>query len=193
MASGKGTVAAPPGKARSAAALTQAGHQEEDSESSSEDSDSEGGAPTAVAPAQVRPCLPLRLFSPPQCWEPPPSLHTLTACPLRLSCLCAQSIPCVSFQAKSSGKVLQVRSASGPTKGPLQKAGPAAPQVTVNRSKEDLESSSEESDSEEEASTAVTPAQVRPQEGQLHSLTLSRPHWSAPKGAMEKDDSGVSP
>ncbi|KAF6281448.1 treacle ribosome biogenesis factor 1 [Rhinolophus ferrumequinum] len=116
VTSGKGTVAAPPGKARSAAALTQAGHQEEDSESSSEDSDSEGGAPAAVAPAQ----------------------------------------------AKSSGKVLQVKSASGPTKGPLQKAGPAAPQVMVDRSKEDLESSSEESDSEEEASAAVTPAQAKP-------------------------------
>lgn len=117
VASGKGTVAAAPGKARSAAALTQAGHQEEDSESSSEeDSDSDGAAPAAVAPAQ----------------------------------------------AKSSGKVLQVRSASGPTKGPLQKAGPAAPQVTVDRSKEDLESSSEESDSEEEAPAAVTPAQAKP-------------------------------
>nr|XP_019589952.1 PREDICTED: treacle protein isoform X2 [Rhinolophus sinicus] len=117
VASGKGTVAAAPGKARSAAALTQAGHQEEDSESSSEeDSDSDGGPPAAVAPAQ----------------------------------------------AKSSGKVLQVRSASGPTKGPLQKAGPAAPQVTVDRSKEVLESSSEESDSDEEASAAVTPAQAKP-------------------------------
>lgn len=102
----------------------------------------------------------------------------------------------MSFQAKSSGKVLQIRPASGPTKDTPQKTGPAATQVKIKRPKEDLESSEEESDSEEEASAAMTPAQVRslmrPQEGWLCSLTLSHPHWSTPQGAMGKDSSGVS-
>lgn len=102
----------------------------------------------------------------------------------------------MSFQAKSLGKVLQIRPASGPTKDTPQKTGPAATQVKIERSKENSESSEEESDSEEEASVAMTPAQVmslmRPQEGRLYSLTPSRPHWSTPQGAMGKDSSGVS-
>lgn len=192
----KGAVPAPPGKAGSTAALTQARKQEGDSESSSEEeSDSDGEAPAA----QVRP-LSVRLFSPPQCWEPSPSAHRDSVYPLGLLCLCAQ--PCiglshlilsVSFQAKSSGKVLQVKSASGPTIVPPQKAGPAATKVKVERSKEDPESSSEESDSEEEASSAMTPAQVRPQEGQLRNLILSCPRWSALQGAVRKDSIWVLP
>ncbi|XP_062942251.1 treacle protein isoform X2 [Cynocephalus volans] len=74
-------------------------------------------------------------------------------------------------QAKPSGKILQVRPASGPAKVPLrkgatavspQKARPVATQVKAERSKEDSESSKESSDSEEEAPVARTPAQAKP-------------------------------
>ncbi|XP_008564118.1 PREDICTED: treacle protein [Galeopterus variegatus] len=74
-------------------------------------------------------------------------------------------------QAKPSGKILQVRPASGPAKAPLrkgatavspQKARPVDTQVKAERSKEDSESSKESSDSEEEAPVARTPAQAKP-------------------------------
>ena len=94
-------------------------------------------------------------------------------------------IPYVLFQAKSSGTVVQVSSASGPTKEPPQKAGPEATQVKVKKAKEGSRNIKEESDSEEEVSTTMTPAQVSLQP----SCTLSGPHWLAPQGAMGKDGS----
>lgn len=118
---------------------------------------------------------------------------------LSVSCVCTQPcsllpllILCVSLQAKSSGKILQVKSATGPAKGPPQKTGPVATQIKVERSKEDSESSEDESESEEEVPAAVTPAQVRPQEGQPQSLTLGRSQ-AAPQGAVGRDGSGAPP
>ncbi|XP_072612987.1 treacle protein isoform X7 [Vulpes vulpes] len=64
-------------------------------------------------------------------------------------------------QAKSSGKIPQVRAASGPAKGPPQKAGPAATQAKAEMSKDDSESSEEESESEEEAPAAMAPVQAK--------------------------------
>ncbi|EHB16003.1 Treacle protein [Heterocephalus glaber] len=84
----------------------------------------------------------------------------------------AQTLTTNSSQAKPSGKILQVRPASGPTKGllgkgaapkPPQKSGPVAIQVKAEKSKDDSESSEESSDSEEEAPAAVTPAQAKPE------------------------------
>ncbi|XP_058136956.1 treacle protein isoform X2 [Dasypus novemcinctus] len=83
----------------------------------------------------------------------------------------AEALTTSPAQAKPSGKTIQVRPASGPTKGPVgrgaapappQKAWPAATQVKAERSREDSESSEEESDSEEEAPAAGTPAQAKP-------------------------------
>nr|XP_044988108.1 treacle protein isoform X3 [Jaculus jaculus] len=77
-----------------------------------------------------------------------------------------------SSQVKTSEKILQVRAASVSAKGtpgkrtipaPLGKTGPIATQGKAERPKQDMESSSsEESDSEEEAPTAVSALQVRP-------------------------------
>ncbi|XP_069340028.1 treacle protein isoform X2 [Eulemur rufifrons] len=53
--SGKGTMAVLPGKAGTAAPFAQVGKQEDPTSSSEESSDSEGEAPTAVAPAQAKP------------------------------------------------------------------------------------------------------------------------------------------
>uniref|UniRef100_A0A452SK20 Treacle ribosome biosis factor 1 n=1 Tax=Ursus americanus TaxID=9643 RepID=A0A452SK20_URSAM len=65
-------------------------------------------------------------------------------------------------QAESSGKVLQVRAASGPAKGPPQKAGPVATQGKAEVSKDDSDSSEEEPDSEEEVPAAMAAAQAKP-------------------------------
>ena len=92
------------------------------------------------------------------------SLHT--------AILCAPSPDpvCLSLQAKSSGKIIQVTAASRPATGPPQKAGPAATQGKAEKRKDESESSEEESDSEEEAPAAVAPAQVA-REGLPHGLT----------------------
>lgn len=83
-------------------------------------------------------------------------------------------IPFISFQVKPSGKTPQVKAASAsakesPRKGvppvPPGKVGPAAGQAKKGAGEEDPDSSTEESDSEEEAPTAVpptrSPVQVR--------------------------------
>uniref|UniRef100_A0A8C9ALT2 Treacle ribosome biosis factor 1 n=1 Tax=Prolemur simus TaxID=1328070 RepID=A0A8C9ALT2_PROSS len=66
--SGKGTIPVLPGKAGTAAPFAQVGKQEDPTSSSEESSDSEGEAPTAVAPAQAKPSgkiLPARPASSP--------------------------------------------------------------------------------------------------------------------------------
>lgn len=87
------------------------------------------------------------------------SVHTYSGLPLL--------ILCISLQEKSLGKVLQAKPASGPAKGPPQKAGPVAIQVKAEKPMEDSESSEESSDSadSEETPAAMTTAQVRPGEG----------------------------
>lgn len=185
--SAKSAVPALPQKARAVAA--QVAKWEEDSEScSEEESDSEGEALRTAALIQVRPLLSgssLRLSAGSPIPLRSPCLLTLSvSLSLRLCTKphfgCSPLSLCVLLQAKSSGKVLQVRPASGPTQGPPQKAGPAATQVKTQRSKEDSESSEEESDSEDEAPTAKTPAQVAAPAG-----------GAAPQGAVGEDGSGA--
>nr|XP_033709334.1 treacle protein isoform X9 [Tursiops truncatus] len=172
---GKGATPAPPGKA---------GRPEEDSESSSEESDSEEETPAAQTLLQAKPLgknSQVRAAS--AASTGPSAKSAVPALPQKARAVAAQvakweedSESCSEeesdsegealrtaalTQAKSSGKVLQVRPASGPTQGPPQKAGPAATQVKTQRSKEDSESSEEESDSEDEAPTAKTPAQAK--------------------------------
>ncbi|XP_059949622.1 treacle protein isoform X3 [Mesoplodon densirostris] len=184
----KGAPSAPPGKAGPAAIQAQTRGQEEDSESSSEESDSEGEASTAVphttSLAQAKPLgksSQVRAAS--ATGTGPSAKSAVPALPRKARAVAAQvakwdedsessseeesdsegeAVRAAALaQAKSSGKVLQGRPASGPTQGPPQKAGPAAAQVEAKRSKEDSESSEEESDSEDEAPTAKTPAQAK--------------------------------
>ncbi|KAM5214327.1 treacle protein isoform 7-T8 [Hipposideros larvatus] len=182
---GKGATPAPPGKAGPAAVQAKAGRPEEDSESSSEASDSEGEAPASKTPLQAKSSgkpTQVKAVSAPA--KESPRKGVIPAPPGKAGPAAVQAkagrpedsessseasdsegeapAAVAPAQAKSSGKVLQVRSASGPTKCSPQKAGPTATQLKVERPKKDVESSSEESDSDEEASTAVTPAQAKP-------------------------------
>ncbi|KAM5301771.1 treacle protein isoform 3-T3 [Glossophaga mutica] len=185
----KAALPVPCGKAGPAAAQAKAGRPEEDSESSSEESDSDGEAPAAVpvtsnlaqakhsgknaqgratsatgslgkgaAPAPPGKAGPAATSA--QAWKQEQDSESSS----EEESDSDQEAPAAvaSVQAKSSGKVLQVRSASGPTKGPIQKAGPEATQVKVKKAKEDSKSIKEESDSEEEVSAAMTPAQALP-------------------------------
>nr|KAF6449087.1 treacle ribosome biogenesis factor 1 [Rousettus aegyptiacus] len=184
----KGATPAAPGKAGPAAAQTKTGRQEEDSESSSEESDNEE-APAAKTPLQAKPSgkIPQVKAASATAKESPRKGATPVA-PGKAGPAAVQTkagrqeedsessseesdsegaapaaVPVTTTlaQAKSSGKVLQIRPASGPTKDTPQKTGPAATQVKIERSKENSESSEEESDSEEEASVAMTPAQAK--------------------------------
>ncbi|XP_036097173.1 treacle protein isoform X2 [Molossus molossus] len=183
----KGAVPAPPGKAGPAAAQAKAGRPEEASESSSEESDSEEEAPAAApVTSNLAQAKPLGKNSQSRAASamgpsgkgtvPVPAGKAGSAATLAQARKQEEDsessseesssdgeMPAVvtSAQAKSSGKVLQVRSASNPIKGSPQKAGPAATQVKVRRSKEELESIKEESDSVEEASAAMTPTQAK--------------------------------
>ncbi|XP_007448112.1 PREDICTED: treacle protein isoform X1 [Lipotes vexillifer] len=186
LSPGKGAPPAPRGKAEPAAIQAQTRGQEEDSESSSEESDSEGEASTAVphttSLAQAKPLGKNSQVRAASATSTGPSAKSaVPALPQKARAVATQvakweedSESCSEeesdsegealrtaalAQAKSSGKVLQVKPASGPTQGPPQKAGPAATQT--KRSKEDSESSEEESDSEDEAPTAKTPAQAK--------------------------------
>ncbi|XP_022445832.1 treacle protein isoform X3 [Delphinapterus leucas] len=188
LSPGKGAPPAPRGKAGPAAIQAQTRGQEEDSESSSEESDSEGEASTAVPhTTSLAQAKPLRKNSQVRAASAtstgPSAKSAVPALPQKARAVAAQVAKweedsesgseeesdsegealrtAALTQAKSSGKVLQVRPASGPTQGPPQKAGPAAAQVKTKRSKEDSESSEEESDSEDEAPTAKTPAQAK--------------------------------
>lgn len=102
---GKGTVPAPAGKAGCAATLAQARKREEDSESSSEESGSEGEMPAVVTSAQVRP-LPVRLFS--------PRPHSAGVPSLSVRCDCRSLVsPCPDLMCLIPGKVLR-ESSPGP-------------------------------------------------------------------------------
>ncbi|XP_027462662.2 treacle protein isoform X1 [Zalophus californianus] len=171
----KGAPPVPPGKAGSAAAQVGTGKGEEDPESSTEESDSEGEAPAAVppakSPAQAKPMgqnSQVRAASgpvkgPPQKVGPAaPRVGKQEEGSESSSEEESDSEGEAPAQAKSSGKVLQVRAASGPAKGSPQKAWPVATQGKAEGSKDDSESSEEESDSEEEAPAAVAPAQAKP-------------------------------
>ncbi|XP_057168244.1 treacle protein isoform X6 [Ursus arctos] len=169
---GKGATPAPPGKAGPAAAQAKAGKPEEDSESSSEEeSDSEEEAPAAKTPLQAKPLgqnAQVRAASG-SVKGPPPKVGP-AATPVGKQEEDSESSSEeesdsegeAPAQAESSGKVLQVRAASGPAKGPPQKAGPVATQGKAEVSKDDSDSSEEESDSEEEAPAAMAAAQAKP-------------------------------
>ncbi|KAF6083236.1 treacle ribosome biogenesis factor 1 [Phyllostomus discolor] len=194
----KAAVPVPPGKAGPAAAQAKAGRPEEDSESSSEESDSDGEAPTAVpvtsnlaqakrsgenaqgkassatgppgkgaAPAPPGKAGPAATSA--QAWKQEQDSESSSEEESDSDGEAPAAV--ASAQAKSSGKVVQVRSASGPTTGPPQKAGPEATQVKVKKAKEDSKSIKEESDSEEEVSAAMTPAQAK--------LAVKTPHTKA--------------
>ncbi|XP_012583482.1 PREDICTED: treacle protein isoform X2 [Condylura cristata] len=169
----------------------QAMKQEEDSDSSVEESDSEGESPVAVPPT-TSPAQAKSLGKKPQARVasttdmapsgkghiPVPPGKAGSVAPLTQTGKQEEDsessseesdsegevvATAATAQANSSGKILPVRSASGPTKGPFQKTVPLATQLETKKSKEDLESSEEESsDSEEETPTAVTPAQAKP-------------------------------
>ncbi|XP_069932418.1 treacle protein isoform X5 [Oryctolagus cuniculus] len=196
----KGTLPVAPGKTGPAATQAQVGKLEVDSESSSKESDSDEETPAAmgvtVSPAQVKPSGKNSWVRPaPTVGAGPSGKGTGLAPPGKAAPAApltqvvkpedesdssseeesdseGETTPAVSAtQAKPPGKILQVRPASGPTKGPLgkdvamapsQKLGPGATQVKAERAKENSESSEESSDSVEEAPTATTPAQAKP-------------------------------
>ncbi|XP_064452735.1 treacle protein isoform X5 [Mirounga angustirostris] len=171
----KGAPPVPPGKAGPAASQVGKGKGEEDPERSTEESDSQEEAPAAVppakSPAQAKPVgqnSQIRAASGPV--KGPPQKVGPAATPVGKQEEGSESSSEeesdnegeAPAQAKSSGKILQVRAASGPAKGPPRKAGPVATQGKAEGSKDDSESSEEESDSEEEAPAAVAPAQAKP-------------------------------
>lgn len=155
----RGQVSVPAAGKAAAPAAQAPGPVEDDSESSEEETDIEGEAPTPVRPREGReqPCA-------------SPTAH------LRMPSIpCPSAFPALilflSLQAKPSEKTTQVRTASAPTKGSPRKGaappppGKTGPTVAQARKKKDSESSSEEeSDSDGETPAAVTTAQVRPNE-----------------------------
>ncbi|XP_023594915.1 treacle protein [Trichechus manatus latirostris] len=194
----KGAAPAPPGKTGPVA--TQTGKPEEDSESSSEEeSDSGEQTPAAknltVSVAQAKPSGKMPQVRPTSVLGTGPSGKGAVLTPPGKAAPVAPQAEVgkteedsessseeesdsegeapaavTPVQAKLSGKTVQVKPASGPTKGPLgkgatsappQKAGPVVTQVKAERPKEDSESS-EESESEEEAPAAMTSAQTKP-------------------------------
>uniref|UniRef100_A0A2K5VX70 Treacle ribosome biosis factor 1 n=1 Tax=Macaca fascicularis TaxID=9541 RepID=A0A2K5VX70_MACFA len=180
----KGAAPAPPGKTGPAVAKAQTGKQEEDSQSSSEESDSEEEAPVQVKPLgknpQVKPAS--TMGTGPLGKGPGPVLPG-KAGPTTPSAQVGKwedsdssseessdsddgEVPTAvaPAQEKSLGKVFQAKPASGPAKGPPQKAGPVAIQVKAEKPMEDSESSEESSDSADSAETpaAMTAAQAKP-------------------------------
>uniref|UniRef100_A0A2K5LU42 Treacle ribosome biosis factor 1 n=1 Tax=Cercocebus atys TaxID=9531 RepID=A0A2K5LU42_CERAT len=185
----KGAAPAPPRKTGPAATQAQAGKQEEDSGSSSEESDSDRDAPAAMNAAQVKPVGKNPQVKPastmgtgPLGKGPGPVLPGKVG-PTTPSAQVGKwedsdssseessdsddgEVPTAvaPAQEKSLGKVLQAKPASGPAKGPPQKAGPVAIQVKAEKPMEDSESSEESSDSadSEETPAAMTAAQAKP-------------------------------
>uniref|UniRef100_A0A8I5NEZ6 Treacle ribosome biosis factor 1 n=1 Tax=Papio anubis TaxID=9555 RepID=A0A8I5NEZ6_PAPAN len=179
----------PPRKTGPAATQAQAGKQEEDSGSSSEESDSDREAPAAMNAAQVKPLGKNPQVKPastmgtgPLGKGPGPVLPGKVG-PTTPSAQVGKwedsdssseessdsddgEVPTAvaPAQEKSLGKVLQAKPASGPAKGPPQKAGPVAIQVKAEKPMEDSESSEESSDSadSEETPAAMTAAQAKP-------------------------------
>uniref|UniRef100_A0A8D2B0C7 Treacle ribosome biosis factor 1 n=1 Tax=Sciurus vulgaris TaxID=55149 RepID=A0A8D2B0C7_SCIVU len=97
-------------------------------------------------------------------------------------------------QVKATEKIFQARTVTASAKGipgkgatvtPPGKAGPVAPQATVGRPKEELESSSEEeSDSEEETPATAALLQTKPSGKSPHVRDISTPAKESPrKGA----------
>ncbi|XP_033036480.1 treacle protein isoform X7 [Trachypithecus francoisi] len=182
----KGAAPAPPRKTGPAATQAQAGKQEDDSGSSSEESDSDREAPAAMNAAQVKPLGKNPQVKPASTMGTGPlgkgagPVLPGKVGPTTPSAQVGKwedsdssseessdsddgEVPTAvaPAQEKSLGKVLQAKPASGPAKGPPQKAGPVAIQVKAERPMEDSESSEELSDSEE-APAAVTAAQAKP-------------------------------
>ncbi|KAL4822373.1 hypothetical protein H8958_004214 [Nasalis larvatus] len=185
----KGAAPAPPRKTGPAATQAQAGKQEDDSGSSSEESDSDREAPAAMNAAQVKPLGKNPQVKPASTMGTGPlgkgagPVLPGKVGPTTPSAQVGKwedsdssseessdsddgEVPTAvaPAQEKSLGKVLQAKPASGPTKGPPQKAGPVAIQVKAEKPMEDSESSEESSDSvdSEEAPAAVTAAQAKP-------------------------------
>ncbi|XP_060037213.1 treacle protein isoform X6 [Erinaceus europaeus] len=187
----------------------QAGKQE-DSESSSEESssDSEEETPAAKTPPQGKPSgkiTQVKAASAPAKDSPrkdtpplPPSRTGPTATQVKAQAgkqedsessseeesESEEEAPVVvnPAQAKSSGKVLQVKLTSSPAKRPPQNTGSVVSQVKAKRAKEDSDSSTELSDSEEEDSTA-----------QVKSVGKSPPVKAAPSVATGSSKSGSTP
>uniref|UniRef100_A0A2K6L3Q1 Treacle ribosome biosis factor 1 n=1 Tax=Rhinopithecus bieti TaxID=61621 RepID=A0A2K6L3Q1_RHIBE len=185
----KGAAPAPPRKTGPAATQAQAGKQEDDSGSSSEESDSDREAPAAMNAAQVKPLGKNPRVKPASTMGTGPlgkgagPVLPGKVGPTTPSAQVGKwedsdssseessdsddgEVPTAvaPAQEKSLGKVLQAKPASGPAKGPPQKAGPVAIQVKAEKPMEDSESSKESSDSvdSEEAPAAVTAAQAKP-------------------------------
>uniref|UniRef100_A0A7N9D9Z1 Treacle ribosome biosis factor 1 n=1 Tax=Macaca fascicularis TaxID=9541 RepID=A0A7N9D9Z1_MACFA len=185
----KGAAPAPPRKTGPAATQAQAGKQEEDSGSSSEESDSDREAPAAMNAAQVKPLgknpqvKPASTMGTGPLGKGPGPVLPGKAGPTTPSAQVGKwedsdssseessdsddgEVPTAvaPAQEKSLGKVFQAKPASGPAKGPPQKAGPVAIQVKAEKPMEDSESSEESSDSADSAETpaAMTAAQAKP-------------------------------
>ncbi|KAL4668051.1 hypothetical protein H8957_011547 [Semnopithecus entellus] len=185
----KGAAPVPPRKTGPAATQAQAGKQEDDSGSSSEESDSDREAPAAMNAAQVKPLGKNPQVKPASTMGTGPlgkgagPVLPGKVGPTTPSAQVGKwedsdssseessdsddgEVPTAvaPAQEKSLGKVLQAKPASGPAKGPPQKAGPVAIQVKAEKPMEDSESSEESSDSadSEEAPAAVTAAQAKP-------------------------------
>ncbi|XP_055980707.1 treacle protein [Sorex fumeus] len=189
---GKGVASATPGKPVSATPRTLPGKPEEDSESSSsEESDSEEGAPASTTPVQAKPSgKPTQVRAVSALTKPSPRKGTLPAPTNRAGPAASQSreeeeeeeeedssgdeppprpaaVRAAPTQAKSLGKSPQSKatSARGPSMGPPGKgAAPstsAAPAATRQDVSESSSSSSDETDSDEEVPTPGPPAQVK--------------------------------
>uniref|UniRef100_M3XMZ0 Treacle protein domain-containing protein n=1 Tax=Mustela putorius furo TaxID=9669 RepID=M3XMZ0_MUSPF len=169
----EGAPAEPPCQAGPVAAQVGKVKGEDNAESSTEESDSEEEAPAAVppakSPAQAKPLgqnSQVRAASGPV--KGPPQKLGPAATPVgkqeedseSSSEEESDSEAEAPAQAKSSGKI-QVRPASGPAKGPPQKAGSVTTQGKAKVSKDDSESS-EESDSDEKVPAAPALAQAKP-------------------------------
>uniref|UniRef100_A0A8I3MVM8 Treacle ribosome biosis factor 1 n=2 Tax=Canis lupus familiaris TaxID=9615 RepID=A0A8I3MVM8_CANLF len=184
---GKGATPAPPGKAGPSAAQAKTEKPKEDSDSSEEDSDSEEEPPAAKTPLQVKPsgktpqvkAASASAKESPRKGVPPVPPGKVGPAAGQAKKGAGEEDPDSSteesdseeeaptavpptrspVQAKPSGQNSQVRTASGPVKGPPQKAGPAA--TPVGKQEEDSESSSEEESDSEGAAPAQAKSTVK--------------------------------
>uniref|UniRef100_A0A8P0PKD6 Treacle ribosome biosis factor 1 n=2 Tax=Canis lupus familiaris TaxID=9615 RepID=A0A8P0PKD6_CANLF len=221
---GKGATPAPPGKAGPSAAQAKTEKPKEDSDSSEEDSDSEEEPPAAKTPLQVKPsgktpqvkAASASAKESPRKGVPPVPPGKVGPAAGQAKKGAGEEDPDSSteesdseeeaptavpptrspVQAKPSGQNSQVRTASGPVKGPPQKAGPAA--TPVGKQEEDSESSSEEeSDSEGAAPAQAKSSGKIPQVRAASGPAKGPPQKAGPaatqaKAKMSKDDSESS-
>nr|XP_055181083.1 treacle protein isoform X6 [Nyctereutes procyonoides] len=221
---GKGATPAPPGKAGPSAAQAKTGKPKEDSDSSEEDSNSEEEPPAAKTPLQVKPsgktpqvkAASASAKESPRKGVPPVPPSKVGPAAGQAKKGAGEEDPDSSteesdseeeaptavpptrspVQAKPSGQNSQVRTASGPVKGPPQKAGPAA--TPVGKQEEDSESSSEEeSDSEGAAPAQAKSSGKIPQVRAASGPAKGPPQKAGPaatqtKAEMSKDDSESS-